>query len=175
MNITKKQLIELVNDIHGKIDLKVIKSAKSGGTSTSKELGTNQFRSLADACRAAETYDEIRLLIQYKTAKDDKDKKSGMGKSWSREYKNYGTIGDVVISELDKIRDICGGDGRETLEAMRLFFGYLYQSARVWSLESAAKDNRNNSNGGNRNNYENNAMKKNQDKRRQEKNRNYFH
>ena len=160
MNITKKQLIELVNDIRGKIDLSVIDSEKSGGASTSKELGTNQFRSLADACRAAETYDEIRLLIQYKTAKDDKDKRSGMGKSWSREYKNYGTIGDVIISELDKIQDLCGGDGRETLEAMRLFFGYLYQSARVWSLESAAKDNRNNSNGGNRNNYGNNTIKK---------------
>ena len=34
MNITKKQLIELVNDIRGKIDLSVIDSEKSGGAST---------------------------------------------------------------------------------------------------------------------------------------------
>lgn len=125
MEIDKKKLIEYCNDIKKSVDVKTtIKNDNSRG----KGVGTNQFRELASVCKSGETFEEIELLIKYKIAKDDKCD------SWRFEVGGK-TLGKAVLNEVSKIRNDYADD-ETVLKALSLFFGYLYQSARVWKSEA---------------------------------------
>lgn len=132
MTIDKKDLIEKVDSIKSEIDVtKAIKDDENKNDKT-KGVGTNQFRELASTCKACDTYDEVKLLVQYKTAKA-KEKRN----SWSIASDNHKMFGSIVVEKMDQIKDIYKSDGDETvLHALSLFFGYLYQSARVWKMET---------------------------------------
>lgn len=94
-----------------------------------KRVGTSQLRTLASECKAAQCCDEIDLLIKYKAAKSAE---------W-RELINNKPFYEHILDQCDKIRRKVGSDNEaEALYMMSLFFGYLYQFARVWRVESAA-------------------------------------
>ena len=90
-------------------------------------------------------------MVQYKTAKIKKIE------SWKIE-KNGKRFGDVIIEKLEKIKKEYKED-TVVLEAIRLFFGYLYQSTRVWRNEILTSAN----NGGEnqKKNYNKNDTRKN--------------
>lgn len=162
MQIDKKWLIALVNEVKNEINPEeAIQDEENKNDRNKNGVGTNQFRSLASLCAVAETYDEIKLLIQYKIAKviNDRDKKTKVEKpkSWKIE-KNGKRFGDVIIEKLEKIKNEYKED-TVVLEAIRLFFGYLYQSARVWRNEILPSTN----NGGEnqKKNYNKNDTRKN--------------
>lgn len=162
MQIDKKWLIALVNEVKNEINPEeAIQDEENKNDKNKNGVGTNQFRSLASLCAVAETYDEIKLLIQYKIAKviNDRDKKTKVEKlkSWKIE-KNGKRFGDVIIEKLEKIKKEYKED-TVVLEAIRLFFGYLYQSARVWRNEILPSTN----NGGEnqKKNYNKNNTRKN--------------
>ena len=133
--IDKKKLIEYCNDIKNSVD--VASTIKNDG-SNGKGVGTNQFRELATVCKSCETFEEIELLIKYKIAKDTKtkDKKTGIWdySSWRYTGKRNLSIGSAVLDKIKNIRNDYKDD-KTMLEALSLFFGYLYQSARVWKSE----------------------------------------
>lgn len=132
MQIDKKWLIALVNEVKNEIDVEIaIKDDEKN--EKNKGVGTNQFRTLASLCLSAETYDEIKLLVQYKTAKAHKFE------SW-KTSKDGKIFGKVIIDKMEKIKNKYKED-TVVLEAMRLFFGYLYQSARVWKNDIAVSIN----------------------------------
>ena len=121
--IDKKKLIEYCNDIKKSVDVaSMIKNDNSRG----RGVGTNQFRELAAVCRNCDTFEEVELLIRYKIAKDDK------GESWRFQVDGK-TLGKAVLDAINKIRKDYDDD--MVLKALNLFFGYLYQSARVWNSE----------------------------------------
>lgn len=147
MDIDKKQLIGFVNEIGKNID--PAKAIKNDLDRNDKSIGvgTNQFRNLASMCKNSEIYEEIELLVKYKIAKD----KSGFGwKTISGKGKKQ--FGKVVLNEMRKIR--AAYDDETVLQALSLFFGYLYQSSRVWKDEVTTKNsftkNNNAARGGNR-------------------------
>ena len=128
MQIDKKWLIALVNEVKNEINPEeAIQDEENKNDRNKNGVGTNQFRSLAALCSNAENYDEIKLLVQYKTAKIKKIE------SWKIE-KNGKRFGDVIIEKSEKIKKEYKED-TVVLEAIRLFFGYLNQSARVWRNE----------------------------------------
>ena len=152
MQIDKKWLIALVNEVKNEINPEeAIQDEENKNDRHKNGVGTNQFRSLAALCSNAENYDEIKLLVQYKTAKIKKIE------SWKIE-KNGKRFGDVIIEKLEKIKKEYKED-TVVLEAIRLFFGYLYQSARVWRNEILPSTN----NGGEnqKKNYNKNDTRKN--------------
>lgn len=121
--MTKKEIIGLVGSM---VEQKTDKRAydeKSG-------VGSNQFRSLASLCSKAECCEEIEMLIAYKMAKAGKDK------SWN--FVSTGKIspGQAVLDVIQYIHDNDGTE-EERLTSLRLFFGYMYWSARIWSDEAA--------------------------------------
>lgn len=152
MQIDKKWLIALVNEVKDEIDVESAikddekeeknenyKKNKKDKKDENKGVGTNQFRTLASLCLVAETYDEIKLLVQYKTAKAHKFE------SWRISKDGKKNFGNVIIDKMEKIKNKYKED-TVVLEAMRLFFGYLYQSARVWKYDIAVSVNNKNYN-----------------------------
>ena len=127
MPINKKELISYCEEIKKEID--VYKAIKDSDNTKENGVGTSQFRDLASICKTCDTYDEILLLIKYKIAKDDKNI------SWRQRIggKEFGT---VVLSKIEKIRNQY--DDNEVLTAISLFFGYLYQSSKIWRSEASA-------------------------------------
>lgn len=141
-NIDRKALIGYVESIGEKIDkVKAIKDDEV--KDDSKGVGTNQFRNLANVCRGCDVYEEVKLLVKYKIAKEKPNQ------SWKIE-KNGKSIGAVVLEYMDVVRRHYDDD--TVMEALSLFFGYMYQYARVWRAENKVEYN----NGGNnysRDNY----------------------
>ena len=92
MQIDKKWLIALVNEVKNEINPEeAIQDEENKNDKNKNGVGTNQFRSLASLCAVAETYDEIKLLIQYKIAKviNDRDKKTKVEKLKSWKIEKY--------------------------------------------------------------------------------------
>lgn len=105
--MNKRELIELVNDLFKNTEIKV-------GDGKGR-IGSTQFRSMADICRKAECFDEIKLLIEYKTAK-----KNG----WEQEIRNHESCGEVINKTIQKIKD--NSEEKNVLKNIISFFGYLY-------------------------------------------------
>lgn len=123
MEIDKRELILLVNEITSEIDVK--KAVKDDG-SKGRGIGTSQFRDMASICKSAESFEEVKLLLRYKMAKDNKRS------SWRQNISGT-TFGDVLLGKIDNIYNVYGDE--KCLAALSLFFGYLYQSARLWKAE----------------------------------------
>lgn len=133
--MTKKEILELIEDNiapNNDKERKFFSSVdKNNNVSSSDEkTGNNQYRELANMCLAAQCYEEIKILIQYKEAKNDK------GISWSRRYKDS-TFAKEIISCMDKIKEQHDKDvdDKDCLNDLSLFFGYMYWNARIWSAE----------------------------------------
>lgn len=134
--MNKKTIIEMVDDI-SKNNLKDVlrDDSKSSYGNKDKEVGISQFISLANACKIADCVDEIKLLLQYKTAK---------GNGWEKEVASK-KFGDLIIEKVNKIEKIVDESignreydsdnaeeiEKEKLKAMSQFFGYLYWKAKV--------------------------------------------
>ncbi|MDY3656035.1 MAG: hypothetical protein SO054_07785 [Ruminococcus callidus] len=127
----KKQIIEIVQGMKKQIGQNKLGElfAKDAGSKT--KIGCNQFRDIASICHQADCYEEVKLLVQYSTAKANKDV------SWktplqSNPKKNFGNL---VVDCMDEIRKI---DPSQELYLLELYFGYLYWQSRIWS--EAASD-----------------------------------
>lgn len=122
----KKQIIEIVQGMKKQIGQDKLGElfAKDAGSKT--KIGCNQFRDIASICHQADCYEEVKLLVQYSTAKASKNK------SWktplqSNPKKNFGNL---VVDCMDEIRKI---DPSQELYLLELYFGYLYWQSRIWS------------------------------------------
>lgn len=133
--MTKQEILKLIecNIAPNNDNEKLFFAAGDKKSTSDDKTGNNQYRNLANMCLAAQCYEEIRILIQYKEAKSDK------GISWSRYYKKS-TFAKVIIDCMDKIKENHGKDDndRACLNDLSLFFGYMYWNARVWNAEAAA-------------------------------------
>lgn len=121
--MTKQEIIGLVSSM---VEQKTAKDAydeKNG-------VGSNQFRSLASLCSKAECCEEIEMLIAYKMAK------AGQNKSWNFTLPGKISPGQAVLNVIHFIHDNDSTE-EERLTSLRLFFGYMYWSARIWSNEAA--------------------------------------
>jgi len=112
----KKTLINMVNEIAEKTALKKYLSENDGR----KSIGKSQFRTLAEACEKAQFYEEVKLLIEYKTAK---------GNGWDQKILEDKKCGDVIIDYMEKIRS--QSEEKDLMQMLQLFFGYLYWKATV--------------------------------------------
>lgn len=120
----KKELIKMVNELS--IDKEFWENMK-GYKRAGKEgkLGSSNIRSVAGICENAECYEEVRLYIEYKI---------GKGNGWNERIKvkesNNKLIpkvfGRAVIEHMDRIYHDFDGDDRESLNAMSLYFGYMF-------------------------------------------------
>lgn len=136
--MNKKDIIQIISSVEPQI-----KKSIFNDDNTTKGMGCNQFRELANICGSAECYEEIELLVKYNEAKDrpkpkKDDKTPQHGKSWDC-MMNDGktTLADIVISCMEKIKSQ-SGEG-ECLKNLSLFFGYFYWNARIWAAENRLK------------------------------------
>jgi len=120
----RKTLINMVNEIAEKTTLRKHLSEKDGKKNS---IGKSQFRTLAEVCEKAQFYEEIKLLIEYKTAK---------GNGWDQKISGDKKCGDVIIDYMEKIRS--QSDEKELMQMLQLFFGYLYWKATVLVNENQA-------------------------------------
>ena len=149
MTIDKKDLIEKVNSIKSEIDVSKVIKDDDNSNDRNYGVGTNQFRDLASTSKACDTYDELRLLVQYKTAKSEmkknKDTQKMVPTAWKIKGYSGKMFGQIIIGKMDDIAKEYEKEGTESLlTALSLFFGYLYQSARVWKMEQPKPTNNNN-------------------------------
>ena len=122
--MTKQEIIGLVSSMVEQ------KTAKEAYGEDNKRLGSNQFRSLASLCSKAECCEEIEMLIAYKMAKAEQNK------SWNFTLPGKISPGQAVLNVIQYIHDNDSTE-EERLTSLRLFFGYMYWSARIWSNEAA--------------------------------------
>lgn len=128
----KKQIIEIVQDMKKQIGQDKLGELFAKDAGSNFKIGCNQFRDIASICHQADCYEEVKLLVQYSTAKANRNV------SWktplqSDPKKNFG---DLVIDCMDEIRKI---DPSQELYLLELYFGYLYWQTRIWS-EAASND-----------------------------------
>lgn len=104
-----------------------------------KKIGTNQFVELANLCsnKDIQCYDEIELLVKYNTAKAYNKEK---GQSWAYVCKNSQKFGDIVVTQMNKIKNANPND-ESTLKDLSLFFGYLFWQSKVWIMETSETSN----------------------------------
>ncbi|WP_416175489.1 hypothetical protein [Clostridium sp.] len=102
------------------------------------DLGSTNIRALANTALNAESYKEFKLYIQYKI---------GKGNGWDLQFNNN-IFGEVIISYLDKIYDMCNKDDEQTLKNISKFFGYFYWKKR-YVEEKMKKNGNNHKNNGN--------------------------
>jgi len=132
--VNKKTIIELVNEVSNNNLSDVLRDDSKYG-SNSREVGISQFISLANACKIADCVDEVKLLLEYKTAK---------GNGWEKNVVRK-KFGELIIDKVNRIEttiDESLGDKeidsnkadeleKEKLKAISQFFGYLYWKAKV--------------------------------------------
>lgn len=144
--INKKRLIQLVNELGDQIDKReAIKDEDNKDRNNG--VGTNQFRELAALSKRSDTFDELYLLVQYKIAK------AGEDREWNSRSNGGKSIGAIILEQMKKVEAEYGED---VMEALSLFFGYLYQSARVWRAENPLPKRENSNRNNNSNNRSNN-------------------
>lgn len=122
--MTKQEIIGLIKSM---VEQKTSKEAYNENESMG--IGSNQFRSLASLCSKAECCEEIEMLIAYKMSK------AGRNKSWNLAPAGMKSPGDAVLEVIKYIHDHDSSE-EERLKSLRLFFGYMYWSARIWSSET---------------------------------------
>lgn len=123
----RKTLIDMVNEIAEKTALRKYLSENE----SKKSLGKTQFRTLAEICEKARFYEEVKLLVEYKTAK---------GNGWDQKILGDKKCGEVIIDYMEKIK--AQSDEKELLQMLQLFFGYLYWKATVLVSENQASQRR---------------------------------
>lgn len=121
----KKQILEIVEAMEEQIGKETMPYLFcSEQKNDNKKIGCNQFREIASICRQAESYEELKLMIQYNIAKANDDE------SWKKKCRNQIVFGDIVLEAMEKVRAI---DEDKVLDHLELYFGYLYWQARVWT------------------------------------------
>ena len=136
--MTKQEIIGLVEELVEKRTAKEAyveeavgnKNDKNDkdGKNPNKGVGTNQMRRLASLCSKAECCEEIEMLVAYKMAK------AKQGESWNFVGTGKESPGNAVLAVIRRIRETDGTE-QERLNSLRLFFGYMYWKARIWSNE----------------------------------------
>lgn len=127
--MNKKELIGCVEEIAANTTLKNILSEREGGR---QNLGKSQFRAMAEMCDRADFYEEVKLMLEYKTAK---------GNGWDVIIATGGKkCGDVFIEYIEKIKTGSGDNEQAVLRNLALFFGYMYWKATVLLYEKNSKD-----------------------------------
>ncbi|MDU1350325.1 hypothetical protein [uncultured Clostridium sp.] len=121
--MNKQEIINLVDEITGINNFSHI--IHDGEKKDEKRIGISQFRDIANICKECECCEEIKLLIQYKTAK---------GNGWNNKipHKDRGRkFGDIVLQYIEKIERSFDRDENLTIDAVSKFFGYLFWKATV--------------------------------------------
>jgi len=103
-------LLQYVNELGNK-------SFWRSNKSNDKTVGSSNIRNLAVLANNADCYEELRLFIEYKTAK---------GNGWNKKFDGDTLFGHKILQYLDEIYKKCNRDDRETLKNISKFFGYLY-------------------------------------------------
>ena len=116
--IDKKQLIEYC------YTMKDFSCAIKNDNSKGNGVEISQFRELAIACKSCDTFEEAQLLVKYKIATDHNYT------SWGFDIGDGKTIGKAVLDKISRIRSDYDDDA--VLNALSLFFGYLFRSAVIW-------------------------------------------
>lgn len=121
--MTNKEIIQEVNLLSGKKGFnKVIENWN---------VGTSQFRTLANTVLQAECVEEVCLLIDYKVSK---------GNGWNLAIgESNQTFGGAVNQSIKKLVSATA-DERKKLKIISRFFGYLF-----WKAKSMAGSNLNSS------------------------------
>lgn len=147
---TKKQILDLIEKLDTELDdakTKLFWDDSGSKQQKNEKVGCNQFRSLAENCRAADCYEEIKLLVEYKTAKASK------GNSWQFPCgKDKKAFGIIITEYMEKVKKL---DDAEIMENLQYFFGYLYWKARIWAAAAQPQEN-NRDHGNHQNNNGNN-------------------
>ncbi len=123
MTNINESLIKYVNEIGD--NTRFWEDRYKNTRSTNKDkIGSNNIRELAIIALNADCYEELRLFIQYKTAK---------GNGWESYFdtKNKKSFGDVIIDYLDRIYELSNRSDKEALSNIGRFFGYLYWKKRI--------------------------------------------
>ncbi len=123
-NNVKEQIIAIVKAMGPQIGTNVMGNLFDKENGTNRKIGSNQFRSIAAACRQAESFEELELMIAYSIAK------AGDRQSWKTICANNETFGALVLKAMQQVRAI---DEEKALAHLELFFGYLYWQVRVWA------------------------------------------
>ncbi|ENJ9653017.1 hypothetical protein AB2T14_000604 [Clostridium botulinum] len=121
--MNKQEIINLVDEITRINNFSHI--IYDGEKKDKKRIGISQFRDIANICKECECCEEIKLLIQYKTAK---------GNGWNNKipYENSGRkFGDIVVEYIEKIERNFDKDENLKIDAVSKFFGYLFWKAKV--------------------------------------------
>ena len=120
--MNKKDIIAIVNEIGNNPRFsKILDDESKGKNSNRDKIGISQFGSLSSTCKLADCVDEIRLLLEYKTAK---------GNGWNEAFNNK-KFGEFINSKIMEIASDTEGNEEEKLKAISQFFGYLYWKAKV--------------------------------------------
>lgn len=136
----KKALIGYVNEIASTTSLSdiLVENESSGGRNS--KLGKNQFRTMAELCDKTKSYEEIKLMMEYKISK---------GNGWNANIKDNQKCGEVILDYMERIKQNSNED--KILENLRYFFGYLYWKATVLVSENKSNNSSyNNARGGRR-------------------------
>ena len=128
--MNKQEIINLVDEISDIEDfLETIQDEDNKKDKRSskfkKRIGISQFRDIANMCKKCECCEEIKLLIQYKTAK---------GNGWNNKIpdkSNGKKFGDIVVEYIEKIERNFEKDENLKIDAVSKFFGYLFWKAKV--------------------------------------------
>lgn len=146
--MTKQEIIGMINEVTPKIKTDIFREE-----SDKNNIGSNQFRELANICRHSECYEEIEMLIRYNEAKCIETKKNGVIRtSWAILMNDEKTaFADLIVACMKKIKTASEND-EICLKDLSLFFGYFYWNARIWAAENKAAAVSNNAAPNNRNN-----------------------
>ncbi|AVP55250.1 hypothetical protein C3B72_08865 [Clostridium tetani] len=128
--MNKQEIIKLVDEMSDIEDFSEVIQDEDNkrdrrNSKFNKTIGISQFRDVANICKECECCEEIKLLIQYKTAK---------GNGWNNKipYGNSGRkFGDIVVEYIEKIERNFDKDENLKIDAVSKFFGYLFWKAKV--------------------------------------------
>lgn len=109
----KEKILEYVEQISNKPGFAKIHAADKG---SNEKIGTNQYRELASIAKSADCYKEIELFVRYKQSR---------GNGWDSKIDNGRQYGDIIVEYMNKIKEDVGEEPF-LLEAISMFFGYLY-------------------------------------------------
>lgn len=99
-------------------------------------IGSNQFRELANICRHSDCYEEIEMLIRYNEAKVKNN-----NTSWASPMVNSGTtFADIVVGCMQKVKNASENE-QLCMRDLSLFFGYFYWNTRIWAAQNKAAAN----------------------------------
>lgn len=123
----KKELLKMIEKLGDNKNFWKRVQAETSFSNREVKIGSSNIRSVSNICENADCYEELKLYIEYKIAKDN---------GWNSSFDGKRSFGQVVLEDMDKIYKDSNCNDREALKRIGLYFGYLY-----WKKSSIEKGN----------------------------------